>query len=70
MGTVNLSTEPSEAVGGVQPPWASGHEWGGGDAPVRGTATPRLAHHYSDGVLLPGRCCWCGMALFEHQEAS
>jgi hypothetical protein len=30
--------------------------------------TPRLAHHsYSDGIVCPGFCAWCGRALFEHE---
>jgi hypothetical protein len=66
MDTVT-STEPSEAFDGVQPPWASGLERGGGDTALGGLVTPRSAHQYSEGVIVPGRCCWCGKALFEHE---
>jgi hypothetical protein len=70
MDTVILpSTEESAPGDGVQYlPRSAGHEWGGGDTAPRGKVTPRLAHHsYSDGIVCPGFCAWCGRALFEHE---
>jgi hypothetical protein len=70
MDTVILpSTEESAPGDGVQYlPRSAGLERGGGDTASRGVVTPRLAHHYSDGVIVPGSCCWCGMALADHKE--
>jgi hypothetical protein len=64
--------EASEVFDDVQRPWASGIERGGGDtagSPTEeaGVVTPRLAHHYSDGVVIPGLCAWCGQPLHKHE---
>jgi hypothetical protein len=73
MDTVTLpSTEASEAFDGVQPPWASGNERGRGDtagspSAEAGEVTPGPTHHsYSDGIVCPGFCAWCGRPFHEH----
>jgi hypothetical protein len=68
MDTVILpSTEASAPGDGVQDlPRSAGYERGVADTAFRGVVTPPLAHHYSEGIIVPGRCCWCGMALYEH----
>lgn len=69
MDTVESSTGSSEPLTVSKPLQGSGLEWGRGDAatavPAR-LVTPGPTHHYSDGVIVPGLCCWCGSTLSEH----
>jgi hypothetical protein len=69
MGAALHTEQVSEPLGGVQPLGGSGLEQGRADTPFAVPAiavTPGPAHHYSEGVIVPGRCAWCGMALYEH----
>jgi hypothetical protein len=71
MDTVESSTGSSEplTVSKIVP--RARAEQGRADTPFAVPAiavTPGPAHHYSDGVIVPGRCAWCGLTFSEHER--
>jgi hypothetical protein len=63
--TERIDSEPLDGFHDLLQGSATGR--GAGDTPVGdGAVTPPLDHQYSDGVIMPGFCAWCGAFLGEH----
>jgi hypothetical protein len=67
--TERIDPEPLDGFHDLLQGSATGR--GAGDtAGAMGTTrevTPPLDHQYSDGVIMPGFCAWCGAFLGEHR---